>query len=317
MYDFTKKRALELGFELCGVAEAGNVEPEVVASVEQWIESGSNASLSWMERNKELRYNPTLFPEVATRSVVVCGLSYHTRNTLSDHPIARYAHAADYHFVIKGMLTTLQQDMEQELGATITARAFSDSAPILERYWAVKAGLGWIGRNTMVVNREIGSYFLIGVLLVDMEFDRYDTADSFNGCGECHRCIDSCKSRAITENKQIECDRCLSYITIEHRGEYSEQQKGIINLWEGSSIFGCDTCLKACPWNIRAAKHLTVEQSTRREQQLRSCTLPPELSHWEGLTPSAFKKQYATTPLSRAGHKKILSTIAALSDKEE
>ena len=314
MYAYIKNRAKEIGFDLCGIVQAEPVDREVVSSVEQWISSGKSASLDWMNNNKELRYNPAALSDFKVESMVVCAISYQTLESLLPHPIASYAHAADYHYIIKSLLNTLYSDIEAKFGAKIDGRSFTDSAPILERYWAVKSGLGWIGKSSMLINREIGSYFLLGTLLLDLEFDKYDTEDCFNGCANCTRCIDSCKSGAISDNKRVDCNKCLSYITIEHRGEYSDSQKDIIKRWGGSSIFGCDMCQSVCPWNIKASKSITPELASRRSDILHRFTMPSSIEEWGEVTSSDFKKLYKQTALSRAGYKKILSTLDVLKE---
>ena len=312
MYTYIINRAKEIGFDLCGIAKADAVEEGVVDFVEDWISTGHSASLDWMYNNKELRYNPTKLPDTNVKSIVVCGISYHTLDTLLQHPIANYAHGADYHYIIKELLNKLKSDIEIEYNITIEARAFSDSAPILERYWAVKSGLGWIGKSSMLINKDFGSYFLIGTLLLDIDFERYDTTKEFNRCGECRKCIDNCLSGAISKNKSIDCNKCLSYITIEHRGEYTEQQKEVIRLWDGSSIFGCDRCQSVCPWNIKAHRNITREISDKRDNILHRCSITDTIDEWRLINSSEFKKLYKHSALSRAGHKKISATLDVL-----
>lgn len=314
MYSYTVNRAKEIGFDLCGISKAEAVDSGVVSHVEQWISKGRSASLGWMDGNKDIRYDPSKFPDLGVKSIIVCAISYQTLDTLLPHPIASYARAADYHFIIKNLLTALHLDIEKEYGIEISGRAFSDSAPILERYWAVKSGLGWIGKSSMLINRDIGSYFLVGTLLLGIEFDKYDSPSDFDGCGSCVRCIDSCKSGAILSDKIVDCNRCLSYITIEHRGDYTDNQRDIIKKWDGDSIFGCDRCMSVCPWSIKASKKITSQSSAEKDTILRRFEMPSSIDEWGSITSSEFKKRYKQTPLSRAGYKKIVSTIDVLID---
>ena len=309
MHNYTINKSSEIGFDLCGIVKAEPVDNNIVSNVEKWISKGMSASLNWMNNNKELRYNPSAFPELEVKSIVVCGISYHTLDTLLPNPIASYAHFADYHYIIKELLNTLHCNIEERYGSPVAARAFSDSAPVLERYWAEKSGLGWVGKSSMLINKDIGSYFLLGTLLLDIEFDEYSAPSGEDRCGSCTRCIDNCKSGAIQRNKTVDCNKCLSYITIEHRGEYSPEQQEVINKWEGASIFGCDQCQSVCPWNIKAARAVTRELSDKRDNMLKKVVMPTTIEQWSSITPPGFKSCYKHTPLSRAGYKKIKSTI--------
>lgn len=298
---------------MCGIIKAAPAESGA-STVESWLADGCGASLAWMERNKEPRYDPRLLLEGGAQTLVVCGLSYLTINSLLNHPVAAYAHAADYHHTVKKLLTTLHHNIETHTNQKIEGRSFCDSAPILERYWAVKAGLGWIGKNSMVTNREIGSYFFIGVLLLAIPFDSHDSEDRFNGCAKCSRCIDNCKSGAIRPNKSIDCRKCVSYLTIEKRGEYNDLEKEIIRDWD-DRIFGCDRCISVCPWNIKALKKLTAEKDTEKRRLLNSITLESDIDYWRVLDKATFKNNYSKLPIARAGYEKISETISLLSKK--
>lgn len=268
-----------------------------------------------MERNKELRYDPRLLLDNGAKTLIVCGLSYLTLNSLSKHPVAAYAHFSDYHHTVKQLLTTLHRNIESHTNEKIEGRAFCDSAPILERYWAVKAGLGWIGKNSMVINKEIGSYFFIGVLLLSTPYNTYSTQSEFNGCANCNRCISICKSGAIRQDKSVDCRKCVSYLTIEKRDEYDKEEEEIIKQ-SGNFIFGCDRCIAICPWNLKAIKKLDKSKDSSRAILLNAITLESDINYWSGLDESTFKKKFSKHPIIRAGYNKIIKTINLINDNK-
>ncbi|MFI3321888.1 MAG: tRNA epoxyqueuosine(34) reductase QueG [Rikenellaceae bacterium] len=319
---FIINRAKKLGFDICGAVQptytmVGNLR------VDSWIKAGYNGTMEWFNRNRELRYNPSLLlEENRGKTLILCGISYQLRDKNSikctipfsaencgeklTPLVASYSYFNDYHFTLKTLLCELYNSIAARLGRDVEHRIFVDSAPLLERHWAVEAGFGWIGRNGLVVNRQFGSYFFIGSLLLDLELDSYSKADNFNGCGNCRRCVEGCKSGAILDNGVVDSNRCLSYITIEHKLPFTDRQREIIRLWN-STIFGCDACQSVCPWNIKAMKAITPEIEQKRCEILKFCTPPVREQGIEGYQIPKL------SPLKRAGRKRLNEILSGLS----
>ncbi|MFI3314545.1 MAG: tRNA epoxyqueuosine(34) reductase QueG [Rikenellaceae bacterium] len=305
---YTINRAKQLGFDLCGMVRcrpSGDAE-----RVERWLSEGNNGSMEWFDRNKKQRYNPHELTEPnVEKSLIVCGVSYQLHEHKYSNLASSYAHFSDYHITIKKMLNALLGDLESKVGRSLNGRVYVDSAPLLERYWAKEAGFGWIGKNSMLVNRELGSMFFIGSLLVEGEFDFYNKPLEEDGCGDCRRCVDVCKNRAINTNRTINCNRCLSYITIEHKMPFSEEHKEIIK--RGSDkVFGCDDCLKVCPWNIASSKKIEPSIGLKREEKLSFMAMPNQIDELKTY------RLPKLSPLKRAGRKKIDAIIKILEERE-
>ena len=243
-----KLLAQQEGFDFCGIAKAEFLEEEA-PRLEQWLKAGNQGAMSYMERYFDLRLDPTkLVP--GAKSVITLLYNYFPKQPLPEHNnyhIAKYAYGEDYHHVIKDKLKKLQQAINQQIG-TVTGRAFVDSAPVMERAWAQRSGLGWIGKNSLLLNRALGSFFFIAELIVDLEL----AADAPTGdyCGTCTRCLDACPTDAITPY-QVDGSKCISYFTIELRDAIPEEVKGQFEDW----MFGCDICQDVCPWNRFASPH--------------------------------------------------------------
>lgn len=278
---YIKEKAREHGFALCGVSKAEAVEEQCF--LDEWIAQGRNAGMDWFFRNRELRMNPALLVENG-QTVISFAYAY---SPLKEHNVAAYANAVDYHFTLKEKLTKIIEEINIDYGVTITARAFTDSAPLMERYWARKSGLGWIGKSGMLINRTLGSYLLLCEIVCDVVSDVYDCEDSFDGCGRCRRCIKQCPTGAIGSDKRIDARKCISYLTIEHRGDFSEEQLAMIR--NSRWVYGCDTCLECCPWNKRSAS-------------LPAVFVENDLLE---MANSTFKEKYKNTPLERSGLKTI------------
>lgn len=241
-----KELAYEVGFDLCGVVQCRKLEQDK-AFFEGWIANGYASSLDYLKRNIDCRADANMLVEGA-KSVVVCAISY--KNSVSDgYPkghsakVASYACAADYHTIIKQMLLEMCQRLKED-NPNLSARCFVDSAPIFEKAYAVEAGLGWIGRQSLLVTPEFGSFVLLGEIVMTEECDEYDTPLQSVGCGECRRCVEACPNGAIKE-RHIDTSRCISCATVERqeRGEGCE-----LHGW----IFGCDECQTVCPYNRKA-----------------------------------------------------------------
>ncbi|MDE5419375.1 tRNA epoxyqueuosine(34) reductase QueG [Labilibaculum sp. DW002] len=249
-----RDKAKELGFDLCGIAEADFLSEEKERFID-WLDKDYHGEMGYMANNIEKRLDPRLLVE-NTKSIVMVALNYFPENTQEDSEapvLAKYAYGKDYHFVIKEKLNALLEYINQEIGET-QGRAFVDSAPILEHAWARKAGLGWIGKNSLLLNRKIGSFLFLGELLIDMELE-YENPIYQDFCGGCSKCIRSCPTGAITEPYVVNGSKCISYFTIELKDEIPEVMKGKFE----NRVFGCDICQDVCPWN-RMAKGNTVPE---------------------------------------------------------
>lgn len=242
-----KNKAKELGFDACGIAEVASADTEVLF-FDRWIAEGCHAGMKYMENYRDIRLNPAGLVEGA-RSVISVALNYYPAQKQSpDSPrISYYAYGKDYHIVVKDKLRQLWEyitSLVPVLDSTLpVARFFTDSAPILERYWAWKAGLGWIGKNTNLIIPGKGSFFFLGEIVTTLELD-YDTPQK-NRCGTCHRCLDSCPTGALERPGHLNANKCISYLTIEHKGDIPSEQASRL----GDRLYGCDTCQEVCPWN--------------------------------------------------------------------
>ena len=291
--------AREVGFDIVGVVPAMAL-PEESCRFEAWLAGGHHSTLSYLERNGEKRFDASKLVEGA-KSVVVCGVSYLSEYSRG-YPegwrtkIASYALNRDYHITIKEMLTALAQRLKEH-SPQLRFRAFTDSAPLAEKSYARRAGLGWIGRNSLLVTPEYGSMLLLGELVIDEDVDEYDTPKDYIGCGECRRCVEACPNGAISEDRYIDTGRCIACRTIEPMAEGES-----INFdgW----IFGCEACQTVCPYNQRAGLHSNPHFDPIVEP------LKLDVDAWLAMSEESFARMAATTPLTRAGLEKIKSLIA-------
>lgn len=242
-----KNKAKELGFDACGIAEVASADTEALF-FDRWIAEGCHAGMKYMENYRDIRLDPAGLVEGA-RSVISVALNYYPAQKQSpDSPrISYYAYGKDYHIVVKDKLRQLWEyitSLIPVLDSTLpAARFFTDSAPILERYWAWKAGLGWIGKNTNLIIPGKGSFFFLGEIVTTLELD-YDTPQK-NRCGACRRCLDACPTGALERPGHLNANKCISYLTIEHKGDIPSEQASRL----GDRLYGCDTCQEVCPWN--------------------------------------------------------------------
>ena len=286
-----RREAERLGFEGCGFSQAGFLEDEAIR-LEQWLKSQKHGEMGWMENYFDKRVDPTkLVP--GAKSVVSVLCSYHQPEMASSHiadednpKISKYALGEDYHFVLKDKLYQLFEFTKQ-LNGGLEGRVFVDSAPVMDKAWAVKSGLGWMGKNSNILNRTHGSWFFLGEMIVDVPFD-YDSPVT-DHCGSCTRCIDACPTDAITEPYQVDGSKCISYFTIELRDEIPSEYHDKLGNW----IFGCDICQDVCPWN-RKAKPGSEERLFAREP-----LLSQNLEYWEELDLMEFRKMFKKNPVKR------------------
>jgi epoxyqueuosine reductase len=285
---FIKQLAKELGFDHCGIAEAVQLDDDAYR-LEQWLKKGMHGSMQYMENYFDKRIDPRKLVDNA-QSVITLLMNYFPeQQQRPDAPqIAKYAYGADYHEVIRAKLKTMLLRMEEKIGA-ITGRGFVDSAPVLERSWASRSGLGWIGKNGNLIHKQAGSYFFIATLIVDIPL-LYDgpVADY---CGSCTRCLDACPTGALVAPGVVDGSKCISYFTIELKDMViPDKMHGQFENW----MFGCDTCQDVCPWN-RFAKSHTETQFTPIPAVLNFTT-----KDWEELTEESFKQIFKTSPIKRA-----------------
>jgi len=294
-----QQKALELGFSGCGFSKAEKVEKKETDYVERWLSEKKHGTMSWLERNKDKRYDPRLLSEDA-KSVISVSYQYFTKKKAPEHSkyiFSKYAYGKDYHFIIKERLKELLKFIEEKTGPR-KARIFTDSAPVLERYWAQKAGLGFIGKNTCLINRKNGSFFFIGNIFIDLELN-YNTEISPNFCGTCTRCIDACPTSAL-QPFELDAQKCISYLTIEYRGEnipaaFKHKMK--------NRVFGCDICQDVCPWNRNAPEH--TEPAFEPSEQFLAVTD----EQLENMDKPLFKKLFRHTAAERAGFKQLKRNI--------
>ena len=303
--EFIKKNALILGFNQCGISPVMDSSADV-EQLTTWIAQNYNAEMEWIERSIPLRSNPSLLlPEV--KSVVMVTLNYFTEKIqlTSDYKVSKYALNQDYHAVLKSKLYQLLA-LIKENDETIEGKIFVDSGPIFEKAYAVNAGLGWIGKNSCLIQPKLGSFFFLGTLLlnVEMEFDQPYTQ---NNCGTCNRCVEACPTGSLIAPFTLDSNRCIAYLTIEHRGEIPSD----IDFKKTNQIFGCDICQDVCPHNKFSLKTHVNELIPATE------LLAMTNSDWEEMTSSNFKKQFKNSPLLRAGYKKIKSNIAYLNSNND
>lgn len=245
---FIKQETERLGFMSCGISKAEFLEEEA-PRLEQWLNENRNGEMRWMENHFDKRLDPTkLVP--GAKSVVSLLLNYYPEETQPDgtYKISKYAYGRDYHFVIKRKLKEFLYRLNEEVG-DVNGRAFVDSAPVLDKAWAAKSGLGWIGKNSNLLSKQTGSFFFIAELIIDLDLE-YDTPVT-DHCGSCTACIDACPTDAIYEPYKVDGSKCISYYTIELKNEIPESERGKFEDW----MFGCDICQDVCPWNRFSKSH--------------------------------------------------------------
>jgi epoxyqueuosine reductase len=298
-----KQYAQQLGFDYCGIAKAEFLNDDA-RKLEQWLNKGFNGKMQYMENHFDLRVDPSkLVP--GAKSVITLLLNYYpSQSQQKDAPkISKYAYGQDYHDVIRDKLKQLLQNIKENIGE-INGRGFVDSAPVLERTWAAKSGLGWVGKNGNLINKQSGSFFFIATLIIDFELE-YDHSIAKDYCGSCTRCIDACPTDAITPDKVIDGSKCISYFTIELKDALlPENMKGKFDNW----MFGCDACQDVCPWN-RFSKPNKEIQFTPVQGILNFST-----ADWDALTEEQFKIAFKDSAIKRtkfAGIKRNLNFISS------
>ncbi len=293
-----KELALEAGFDAVGISNVESLERER-SYLEHWLSKGFHADMGYMERNMDKRSDPAKLVEGA-RSVISVLLNYFPEKQLgedSHYKISKYAYGTDYHFVIKDKLRLLMDFIEENFPGT-PMQAFTDSAPVLDKSWALRSGLGWMGKHSLLINKKIGSFFFIGEIICGLELEP-DSPMEKDYCGTCTRCIDACPTEAITEAYVLDASRCISFLTIESKGEVPDELKPKLNNW----IFGCDICQDVCPWNSKAKA--SNEAAFRLSDEL----LLMKKEDWEKLDKNNFNRLFKNSPVKRGGYKRLMEMI--------
>ena len=291
-----KAEAHRLGFLSCGISKAGFLEEEA-PRLENWLNNQMNGQMSYMENHFDKRLNPTLLVDDA-KSVISLLLNYYPSELQNEdsYKISKYAYGQDYHHVIKEKLKELLHFIQTEIGE-VSGRAFVDSAPVLDKAWAAKSGLGWVGKNSNLITQKVGSFYFIAELIIDLELD-YD-APTTDHCGSCTACLDACPTEAIVAPYVVDGSKCISYFTIELKDNLPQEMKGKFDDW----MFGCDVCQDVCPWNRFSKPH------NEPLFQANSDILNFSKSDWEEITVDTFQKVFKNSALKRTKYDGLLRNI--------
>lgn len=291
-----KAESKRLGFLSCGISKAGFLEEEA-PRLENWLNNQMNGQMSFMENHFDKRLNPTLLVADA-KSVISLLLNYYPSELQNEdsYKISKYAYGQDYHHVIKEKLKELLHFIQTEIGE-VSGRAFVDSAPVLDKAWAAKSGLGWLGKNSNLITQKVGSFYFIAELIVDLELD-YDTATT-DHCGSCTACLDACPTEAIVAPYVVDGSKCISYFTIELKDNLPQEMKGKFDEW----AFGCDVCQDVCPWNRFSKPH------NEPLFQTNSDILNFSKTDWEEITVDTFQKVFKNSAVKRTKYEGLLRNI--------
>ncbi len=299
-----KTTAAQLGFSFCGIAKAVKLDDDA-RRLEAWLKAGMHGSMAYMEKYFDQRVNPELLVPGA-KSVITLLLNYFPAQIQQPGTpgISKYAYGDDYHEVIRGKLNEFLSTIRKGVGE-INGRGFVDSAPVLERAWATRSGLGWIGKNGNLINKQQGSFFFIATLIVDIELE-YDDAFAKDYCGTCTKCIDACPTEAILPGNIVNGSKCISYFTIELKDMLiPSAMKGKFGNW----MFGCDICQDVCPWNRFSRP--TTEAGFKPIPEI----LNLSTREWECMTEDSFRKIFKNSPLKRSKYKGIMRNVKFLRAK--
>ncbi len=277
--NLVKRLAREQGFDACGISAAGFLEEEATG-LENWLNAGFHGTMSWMERHFDERLDPRkLVP--GAKSVISVVLNYFpNEGQRADAPkISKYAYGRDYHKVIRGKLKRMLLSSQDEIGE-VSGRGFVDSAPVMDRAWARKSGLGWVGKHSLLLSKGSGSFFFIGALIVDIELE--PDGPTTDHCGSCTACIDACPTSAIVAPTVVDSNKCISYLTIEYKGSLPSEYQEKMEDW----VYGCDICQDVCPWNRFSTPHSEGDFNIRDSIQNNDWETWEEITHelWEEIT---------------------------------
>ncbi|WP_207420960.1 tRNA epoxyqueuosine(34) reductase QueG [Desertivirga brevis] len=301
--ELIKDEAKRLGFMFCGISKAEFLEEEA-PRLETWLKNDHHGKMGYMENHFDKRLDPTKLVEGA-KSVISLGYNYFTPSLQKDADapkISKYAYGTDYHFVIREKLKELLFTINEKIGG-VGGRAFVDSAPVLDKAWAKKSGLGWTGKNSNLINKNRGSFFFLAELIIDIEL-AYDIPSTKDYCGTCTRCIDACPTDAIVSPYIVNGSRCISYLTIELKDEIPSEFKGKMDNW----MFGCDICQDVCPWNRFSILH--NEPAFNPHPEL------PDMSKrdWEEITEEVFARVFKNSAVKRTKFSGLKRNISFLQE---
>ena len=299
--ELIKKEATRLGFLSCGISKAEFLEEEA-PRLENWLKNNMHGEMGYMENHFDKRLDPTILVP-GSKSVVSLLLNYFPKEQQrsDSYKISKYAYGTDYHFVIKDKLKQLLGYIQQEIG-DVHGRAFVDSAPVLDKAWAARSGLGWMGKHSNLLTKQLGSFYFIAELIIDLELE-YDTPVT-DHCGSCTACIDACPTEAIVDPYVVDGSKCISYFTIELKNEIPQEFAGSFENW----MFGCDVCQDVCPWNRFSKSH--------REPLFdpKPGLLQMSKTEWEEITEEVFQKIFQKSAVKRTGFKGLVRNIKYLKD---
>ncbi len=280
----------------CGISKAGFLEEEA-PRLENWLNNQMNGQMSYMENHFDKRLNPMLLVDDA-KSVISLLLNYYPSELQNQdsYKISKYAYGEDYHYVIKEKLKDLLHFIQTEIGE-VSGRAFVDSAPVLDKAWAAKSGLGWVGKNSNLITRKVGSFYFIAELIIDLELE-YDTPTT-DHCGSCTACLDACPTEAIVAPYVVDGSKCISYFTIELKDNLPQEMKGKFDDW----MFGCDVCQDVCPWNRFSKPH------NEPLFEVNTDILNFSKSDWEEITLDTFQKVFKNSAVKRTKYEGLLRNI--------
>ncbi len=280
-----KSIASELGFSFCGISKAEFLEDEA-PKLEEWLKRGYQGKMGYLENHFDKRLDPTkLVP--GAKSVISLVYNYYPKeiHESGELKVAKYAYGQDYHHVVKSKLREFMEKIHEQFGE-VDGRAFVDSAPVHERAWAAKSGLGWVGKNSLLLNRQIGSFFFLAELILDLELEPDGPIEDY--CGTCTACQDACPTDAIPEPYVVDGSRCISYLTIELKDEIPSEFKGKMKDW----VFGCDICQDVCPWNRFSKPHNEPQFQPQGWEDFNR-------SDWEEMTKEVFQKVFKKSAIKR------------------
>ncbi len=282
-------KAKELGFDLIGFARAELLEREI-KNLKEWLNKGYNASMEYMSKNVEKRFDvKNILPDA--KSVISLAINYFVNdnytNKESKGKVSRYAWGKDYHLIIWDKLEILGDELKA-IEPSFESKSYVDTGPVMDKVWAVRAGIGWMGKHTNVISREIGSWFFLATIITNYEFEYNEIITDH--CGTCRACIDACPTSAIVNEYVLDSNRCISFLTIENKGEIPDEFKGKFDNW----IFGCDICQEVCPWNKKFSKPTSEHEfNTKANKEL-------EINEILNMTEEEFKARFQSSPISRA-----------------
>lgn len=298
-----KQQAIELGFMYCGISKAEFLEEEA-PRLESWLNRQMHGQMHYMENHFDKRLDPRLLVPGA-KSVVSLLLNYYPseKQPADTYQISKYAYGQDYHYVIKDKLKSLLEYIREEIGE-VDGRAFVDSAPVLDKAWAKKSGLGWVGKNSNLITPQVGSFYFIAELIIDLELDYDGPIKDY--CGTCTKCLDACPTNAITEPYVVDGSKCISYFTIELKDKIPTDVNGKFGNW----IFGCDICQDVCPWNRFSKPH--QEPAFALDSALPTLTK----NDWRELTEDVFRQVFRKSAVKRTGYNGLLRNIKFVEEQE-